>query len=257
MQKIHPTAIIAQDVEIGKNVEIGPNCLIANNVKIGDGTKLVGNVQIGRNTFIGKNNLIAFSAVVGTDPQDLKYHGEETKLIIGDNNTIREFATINRSATMDEDTTIGNNNLLMAYVHVAHNCHIKNNTILANTVQLAGHITVDDFAIIGGMSAFHQFVQIGKYAFVGGKSAVKKDVPPFTRGEGMPYRVIGLNSVGLQRKGFSQTDISAIKQIYKLFYKSGLNFSQAIAQAEKMESMTKYQKEFFNFAKRADRGLSR
>ena len=257
MSKIHETSIIGNDVKIADDVEIGPNCMIANNVVIGSGTKLVGNVQIGRNTTIGKNNFFAFSAVVGTDPQDLKYHGEETKLIIGDNNTFREFVTINRSATMDEDTTIGNNNLLMAYVHVAHNCHIENNTILANTVQLAGHITIDDFAIVGGMTAMHQFVKIGKHAFIGGKSAIKKDVPPFTRGEGMPYRVMGLNSVGLQRKGFTNEQISAVKKLYKLFYRSGLNVTDAMLEANKITNLTPEQEEFLNFIKQAERGLSR
>ncbi|MEA1971800.1 MAG: acyl-ACP--UDP-N-acetylglucosamine O-acyltransferase [Candidatus Cloacimonadota bacterium] len=257
MSKIHPTSIISENAIIGKNVEIGPNCLIGNNVKIGSDCKLIGNVQIGRNTTIGKNNYFAFSAVIGTDPQDLKYHGEETNLVIGNNNTFREFVTINRSATMDEETTIGNNNLLMAYVHVAHNCHIKNNTILANTVQLAGHITIDDFAIIGGMTAMHQFVKIGKHAFIGGKSAIKKDVPPFTRGEGMPYRVKGLNSIGLQRKRFSKEQISSIKDVYKLFYQSGINFSEALIKAQKISTPTFEQQEFIQFVKQAERGLSR
>lgn len=158
---------------------------------------------------------------------------------------------------MDEDTTIGNNCLLMAYVHIAHNCHVGSNCIIANAVNFAGHIHIGDFVTIGGMTAIHQFVKIGKYAFVGGKSGVKKDVPPYTRGEGMPYRVIGLNSVGLQRKGFTHEQIHGIKDIYKVFYQSGFNTSQALKELNNWTHLTDEQKTFLQFVKESDRGLNR
>ena len=157
---------------------------------------------------------------------------------------------------MDEATKIGDNCLFMAYSHVAHNCILGNNLIIANAVQFAGHIHVDDFVTIGGMTALHQFVKIGEYAFVGGKSGVKKDIPPYTRGEGFPYKVMGLNSVGLQRKGFSNESIAAIKRIYKLFYNSGKNVSQAIEEADKLE-LTPKQKIFVEFIMTSERGLNK
>ncbi len=257
MTKIHPTAIVHEDSKIGNNVTIGAFCIIGQHVTIGDGCTLHSNVLIEGRTTIGENNTFYHSAVVGSQPQDLKYSGEPTKLVIGDNNSIREFTTINLSATMDEDTVIGNNNLLMAYVHVAHNCQIGNNIILANACMLAGHIHINDFASIGGMVAIHQFVHIGGYTFVGGKSGIKKDVPPFTRGEGFPYRVKGLNSVGLQRKGFSIEAINSLKQVYKLFYRSELNVTQAMTQAEAIIDLTDEQKVFLDFIRKSPRGISR
>lgn len=256
MNTIHPTAIVDERAKLGDNNNIGPFCIIGKDVKLGDNNVLVSNVIIDGDTTIGDSNKFYHSAVVGSNPQDLKFHGEPTKLIIGSDNTIREFATINKSATMDEPTQIGDDCLLMAYTHVAHNCILKSHIILANTVQLAGHIHIDDYAIVGGMSAIHQFVKVGKHSFIGGKSGVKKDVPPYTRGEGFPYKVMGLNSTGLQRKGFSREQLSEIKTIYKLFYGSGKNFAQAKEVAESMK-LTALQHEFVEFAKSADRGLSK
>ncbi len=257
MSKIHPTAIVHPNAKIDENVTIGPFCIVGENVSISEGTELVSNVIIDGHTKIGKNNRIFHSAVIGTAPQDLKYNGEPTEVIIGDNNNIREFVTINRSAILGEPTTIGNNNLLMTYMHVAHNCIIGNNVIIANAVNLAGHIEIDDFVTVGGMTAIHQFVKIGKYAFVGGASGVKKDVPPFTRGEGMPYKVVGLNSVGLQRKGFSKESILTIKKIYNWFYKSKMNVSQALNSLESYGELGEFEKIFVDFIKKADRGICR
>ncbi|MDD3050543.1 MAG: acyl-ACP--UDP-N-acetylglucosamine O-acyltransferase [Candidatus Cloacimonetes bacterium] len=257
MTNIHSTAIIAPDAKIGKDVEIGPFCIIGNNVEIGDNCRLVSNVIVDGNTTIGKNNIFYHSSVIGTAPQDLKYRGEVTRLIIGDNNTVREFATINRSATMDEPTRVGNNNLLMTYSHIAHNCQLGNGIILANSVNLAGHIHIDDFVTIGGITAVHQFVKIGKFAFIGGASGVKKDVPPFTRGEGMPYIVSGLNSVGLQRRGFAEEIIRSVKQIYRIFYRSGLNTAQALAEADKLNDLNVEQKMFIEFVRNSERGITK
>jgi len=254
---IHPTAIVNEGAKIGQNVQIGPFCIIGANVVMGDNNILHSNVLIEGHTTIGSDNEFYHSAVVGSKPQDLKYKGGPTRLRIGNNNSIREFTTLNLSATLDEDTVIGDNNLLMAYVHVAHNCQIGNNVILANAVQLAGHVHIHDFATIGGMVAVHQFVFIGTHAFVGGKSGVKKDVPPFTRGEGFPYKVMGLNSVGLQRKGFSLEAINSVKKLYRFFYRQGLNTAQAIEQSEALGDITPEQQTFLNFIKNSPRGISK
>jgi len=255
MVKIHPTAIVNPKAQLGEKVFIGPFCIIGKNVKIGDNNIFDSNVLVAGNTKIGSGNRFHNSAVIGTTPQDLKYKGEPTELIIGDNNTFREFTTINCSATISEPTNIGNNSLFMAYSHIAHNCQLGNNIIIANAVNLAGHVHINDFVTIGGMTAIHQFVKIGMYAFVGGFSGVKKDIPPFTRGEGMPYHVIGLNTIGLQRKGFSPKQISDIKAIYKIFYNSGLNVSQALKSVLKIEQLTDEQKIFIDFVQHSERGV--
>lgn len=252
---IHPTAIIDNSVVMGDNNQIGPWCIIGKDVKLGNDNVLDSNVLIAKHTTIGNGNHFFHCASVGTDPQDLKYNGEVTFLNIADNNTFREFVTVNRSATTNEDSSVGSNCLLMAYVHLAHNCHLGNNVILANAVNLAGHITIDDFASVGGMVAIHQFVKIGKYCFVGGKSGIKKDVPPFTRGEGFPYQAHGLNSVGLQRKGFTPEQIRAIKEIYKIFYRSNLNTTQAMKVVDKITDFTPEQQMFVDFVKQSERGI--
>jgi UDP-N-acetylglucosamine acyltransferase len=255
MTQIHPSSIVHPNAQLGENVEIGPFCIVGEHVKIGDGTKLLSHVVVENRTIIGKNNTIFPSAVIGAIPQDLKYRGEDTEVIIGDGNTIRECVTINLSTSYEEPTTVGNGCLLMAYVHLGHNCMIGNNVILANAVNLAGHIIIDDYAILGGMTAVHQFVKIGKHAFVGGKSAVKKDVPPYTRGEGMPYLLSGLNSVGLSRKGFSDEQISGLKKIYRHFYRKKLNVSQALDSLP--EDLSNEAQEFVDFVKNAERGITK
>ena len=257
MPNIHPTAIIHPSAKIGDFTEIGAYCQIGEHVEIGKNNTINSQVVVENHTTIGDGNKFYHGAIIGSHPQDLKYKNDPTRLMIGNNNTIREFATINISATMDEDTVIGNQCLLMAYSHVAHNCQIGSNIIIANAVNIAGHVHIDDFVTIGGMTAIHQFVKIGKYAFIGGKSGLKKDVPPYTRGEGMPYKVSGLNAVGLQRKGFSSEQIQAIKKIYKLFYGSGLNVTQAMNELNNFSHLTKEQKEFVDFIKTCDRGLNR
>jgi UDP-N-acetylglucosamine acyltransferase len=255
MSNIHPTAIIKDGARIGANCKIGPYCVIGENVVLGDDNILHNNVILDGYTTIRNGNKIYSFAVLGTDPQDLKFAGEPTKLRIGDNNTIREFVTVNRSNQMDEDTVVGSNNLLMEYVHIAHNCQIGNFCIIANVVQLAGHVHVHDYATIGGVTAVHQFVHIGTQSFVGGASAVKKDIVPFSRGQGNPYLTVGLNSVGLMRKGFSNDTIAGIKEVYNLFYRSKLNTTQALAKAESME-LGEFQRVFVDFVKTADRGIS-
>jgi len=256
MTKIHPTAIIDEGAQIGADCEIGPGCHVGPSVVLGDRNILISNVILSGHTTIGDDNKISPYAVLGTDPQDLKFKGEPTRLRIGSRNKIREFVTINRSNNLEEDTVVGNDNLLMEYVHVAHNCQIGNNCVIANVVQMAGHLVISDFVSIGGMTAIHQFVHIGTHAFVGGASAIKKDIAPYTRGQGNPYHTVGLNSVGLMRRGFSNAAIAAIKEVYNLFYRKGLNTSQALEETAKLGNLTPEQEIFIEFVKQADRGLS-
>ena len=256
MSLIHPTAMIEDGASIGENCIIGPYCRIGKDVKMGGNNHLLSNVLIEGHTTLGEGNIISPYAVLGTDPQDLKFSGAPTRLRIGNHNTIREFVTINRSNQMEEDTVVGDKNLIMEYVHIAHNCQIASNCIIANVVQFAGHVHVHDFATIGGMTAVHQFVHIGTHAFVGGASAVKKDVVPYSRGQGNPYKTVGLNSVGLTRKGFSTQTIAEIKLIYNLFYRKALNTSQALAQTAEMSNLSPEQLVFIDFVRKAERGLS-
>ncbi len=256
MNNIHPTAIIEDKVELGDNVTIGPNVTIKSNVKIDDNTYIDSNAYIGSYTKIGKNCKIFPSAVVGTIPQDLKFSGEFSELIIGDNNTIREFCMINRGTKNGGGVTkIGNNNLLMAFVHIAHDCILGNNIIIANTVQFAGHITVDDNAVIGGMSALHQFVRVGKFVMVGGMSGVVQDIAPFCLTTGSRSRLNGLNLIGLKRAGFSNTEINEIKKAYRVIFKSNLTFKEAF---EKLKnSPSKNVIDMIEFLKNSKRGFCR
>jgi len=256
MISIHPTAIVHPGARIDEDCNIGPYCIIGENVALGKGNILVSHVVIDGITTIGDNNKIFSYAVIGTDPQDLKFKNEPTRLNIGSNNTIREFVTINRSNQIEEDTNVGDSNLLMEYLHIAHNCQIGNGCVIANAVQMAGHVHIADNAIIGGQTAIHQFVHIGAYAFVGGASAIKKDIFPFTRGQGNPYKTVGLNSVGLMRRGFSSETIALIKDMYNLFYRSGLNTSQALEKAGKLDNPSAEQQLIIDFVQKAERGLS-
>ncbi len=245
---IHPNAIIGKDVVIEPftaiydDVEIGDNCWIGPNVTIFSGAR------------IGKNNKIFPNASISAVPQDLKYAGEKTTTIIGDNNIIRESVTINRGTSALGYTKIGNNNLLMAYAHVAHDCVVGDNCILANGATLAGHIEVGDFAIIGGLSAIHQFTKIGSHVILMGGSLVDKDVPPFVKGAKFPLSYCGINSVGLSRRGFSQETINLIKEYYKIVFQSGLTYSNAFEELKKLPSTPELQ-EIINFISKAERGL--
>ena len=256
MTYIHPTAIIEEGAVIGENCHIGPYCHIGKYVILGSDNNLVANVTISGHTTIGTSNKIYAYAVLGTEPQDLKFKGEPTHLRIGSNNTIREFVTINCSNQLEEDTVVGDNNLLMEYVHIAHNCQSGSGCVIANVVQCGGHIHIGDFATVGGLTAIHQFVHIGTYAFVGGASAVKKDIVPYSRGQGNPYKTVGLNSIGLMRKGFSTQTLAAIKEIYNIFYRSGLNTSQAMEKALQISNPTPEQLIFIQFVQNAQRGIS-
>jgi UDP-N-acetylglucosamine acyltransferase len=226
---IDKRAVIDPRAEIDEGVTIGPFCVIGPDVQIGRGTTIGPHVVIKGSTKIGVDNKIFQFSSIGEDPQDKKYAGEETFLEIGDRNTIREFVTINRGTTQDAVATrLGSDNLLMAYVHIAHDCQVGNDTIMANAASLAGHVHLDDWAILGGFSTVHQFCHIGAHSFAGLGSTIKRDVPPFVLINGNPAKPHGINSEGLRRRGFSDESIQQIKRAYKVIYKKQLQLSEAI-----------------------------
>lgn len=218
---IHPTAIIAPDAELGNNVEVGPYAIIEEKVVIGDNTVVKPHTLISGPTTIGSNNTIGPFATIGAPPQDLKYQGEDSTLVIGDNNQIREYVSIHRGTGADRnETTVGSDNLLMGYVHVAHDCIVGNHVIMANGATLAGHVIVFDNAILGGLVAVHQFSRIGAHSYIGGLSGISQDVPPFiiVSGTRNGMRVSGINKVGLRRKAFSNDDIRNLDKAYRIIF---------------------------------------
>lgn len=255
---IHPQAIIETGAVIGKNVKIGPWTYIAANVVIGDNCEISSHVVINGPTRLGKGNRIFQFASIGEDCQDLKYAGELTELVIGDNNTFRENCTIHRGTVQDNSLTqIGSNNLFMAYTHVAHDCMVGSHCILANGASIAGHVHVGDHAIIGGMSGVHQFCHIGAHSFIGANSLILKDIPPYVMASGQPAKPFGLNSEGLKRRGFDKDVILQIKRAYKAVYRQGLTIDQAMQKitddgADRVELTL-----FTDFIKNSSRGIIR
>ena len=225
---ISPLASIHPEAKIGADVEIGPFVFIDKDVEIGDGCISDSNATICQYTKLGKHCHVFPSAVIGAIPQDLKFHGEVTWTIIGDNCVLREFVTVHRGTFSKGQTVIGNNNLIMAYCHVAHDCVLGNNIIMSNTTQLAGEVVVDDYAIIGGGTLVHQFSHIGSHVMVQGGSRINKDVPPFIIAAREPISYCGVNSVGLNRRGFTAEQIHTIQEVYRLLYQGGMNTTQAL-----------------------------
>jgi UDP-N-acetylglucosamine acyltransferase len=255
---IHPSAIVYSGAEIDVDVEIGPFAVIGANVKIGRGTKIGPSAVIQGWTEIGENNQIFHLTSVGAIPQDLKYKGEETYLKIGNGNIIREFATIHPgTVTGDGETTIGNDNLFMAYSHVAHDCHIGNKVIMANGATLAGHISVEDYAILGGLSAVHQFARIGAHVMVAGGAMVGQDVPPYTMASGDRATLHGLNLIGLKRCGFSDEVIRNLKKAYKILVRSNLRVEDALAKIKSEIPSSSELNHFVEFVENAKRGICR
>ena len=235
MTELHPTAIIDPSAKIGTVVSIGPYSVIGPDVVIGDECWIGPHVVINGPTTLGRDNKIFQFASVGEVPQDLKFEGEDTRLEIGDRNTVREFATINRGTGDGGSVTrIGNDNLLMAYIHIAHDCIVGNHVILSNNASLAGHVTVGDYAILGGFTLVHQFCAIGEHVFAGMGSAIAKDVPPYLIVSGAPAAPHGLNKVGLKRRGFSDEQLRQLSRAYKLLYRQGLSFDEAKSQLQKL-----------------------
>ncbi len=248
---IHPNAKIA------KGVSIEPFSTIYDNVEIGEGTWIGPNVTIFPGARIGKNCRIFPGAVISAIPQDLKFNGEDTTTEIGDNTTIRECVTINRGTTDKMKTAVGSNCLIMAYAHVAHDCILGNNIILANSVTLAGHVQIDDWAILEGLVAVQQFIRIGAHSFLAGGSLVRKNVPPFTKAAREPLQYIGINSVGLRRRGFTNELILEIEDIYRTLYVKGLNVANALTVIEQEAPVSKEKEEILNFIRESKDGIMR
>jgi UDP-N-acetylglucosamine acyltransferase len=253
-----PLAYIHPEAKIAQNVTVEPFTTIYKDVQIGEGTWIGPNVTIMEGARIGKNCRIFPGAVVSAPPQDLKYKGEPSTVVIGDNTTIRECVTLNRGTVLDKNATIiGENCLLMAYVHVAHDCVIGNNVVISNSVQLAGHIEIQDYVNIGGTSAIQQFVKIGTSAFVSGGTLVRKDVPPFVKAAREPLAYCGINSVGLRRRGFSNEKINEIQEIYRNIYLRGLNNSDALDVIELEMAPSKERDQIIQFVRTSERGIMR
>jgi len=254
---IHKFADIHPEAIIGKNVTIGPFSSIADDVQIGEGTWIGPNVAVMEGTHIGKNCKIFPGAVLGAIPQDMKFKGEKTTVEIGNETTIREFVTVNRGTKAVGKTIVGNNTLLMAYVHIAHDCEIGDHCILVNNTTLAGEVKVRDWAILSGGTLVHQFVHIGAHVMVGGGSKVRKDVPPFVKADRDPLSYMGVNSVGLRRRGFSNEKINEILDIYRTIYLKGLTVSQALEVIGHDYEPTPERNEILNFIRNSSRGIIR
>lgn len=252
---ISPMASVDPTAKLGANVIVDPFTMIHEDVVIGDNTWIGPNVTIFPGAQIGKNCKIFPGSVVAGIPQDLKFKGEESTVIIGDNTTIRECVTISRGTVDKQTTIIGSGCLLMAYVHVAHDCVIGNHVIVANSVQIAGHVSIDDWAIVGGSSAVHQFVKIGMHAMVSGGSLVRKDVPPFTKAAREPLSYAGVNSLGLRRRGFSSETIAHIQEVYRFLFLNSMNNSKALEEIEVNLPATKERDEILNFIRSSERGV--
>lgn len=256
LSKVHATAIVDPSAQLGEGVEVGPYSVIGPNVVIREGTRVGPHVLVERNTVIGQGCEIHQGAVLGTAPQDLKYQGEYTEVVIGDGTVIREYATINRGTAARGRTEVGSHCLIMAYVHVAHDCVIGDHVILSNAVNMAGHVEIGDWAIVGGLTAIHQFVRIGAHAIVGGASRVPKDIPPFVKAAGNPIGLYGLNTVGLQRRGFPEEVRQELKRAYRLFFQSSLNVSQALERARQELKPFPEILLFLDFVERSERGIT-
>ncbi len=252
---IHPTAIVAPEAELAADVEVGPFAIVGPAVTVGPRGKIAARAILEQNVRMGADCRVGTGSIVGGAPQDLKYAGEETWVEVGEGTVIREYCTINRGTTQSRRTTLGKQCLVMSYVHIAHDCHIGDRVILANGVQLAGHVTIETCATISGLTPVHQFVKIGAYAFVGGMSRVTKDVPPYTKAVGSPMKLYGLNAVGLQRHGFSAEAVAELKKAYRLFFRSGLNISQALDRSRTELAPLPEVTTFLQFIEESGRGV--
>ncbi len=253
--RIHPTALVDPSAELGTDVEIGPWAMVGPRCVIGDGTVLSPRATLERDVTLGQRVRVGVGSVLGGDPQDLKYRGEDTRVEIGDDTAIREYATINRGTSHSLVTKVGRGCFLMSYVHLAHDCQLGDGVIISNGTQLAGHVIVDDRATISGLCAVHQFVRIGSHAFIGGCSRVAQDVPPYVKAVGNPVKLFGLNSVGLQRHGFSEPVVKELKRAYRLLFRSEHNVSQGLvrarAECEALAEVTS----FLDFVEQSERGV--
>ena len=248
---------IDPQAKIAKNVVVEPFVTIEKNVEIGSGTWIGSNVTIMEGARIGENCEIFPGAVISAIPQDLKFDGEDSLAIIGDNTIVRECATINRATKATGKTIVGNNCLIMAYAHIAHDCVIGNNAIIVNNVALGGHVEIGEHAIIGGITAVHQFIRIGKHCMVSGGSLVRKDIPPYVKAGREPLSFIGINSIGLRRKNFSEEEITEIQDIYRILYQKGNNNTQAVNKIEIDFKISEIRDEIISFVRNSGRGIMR
>ncbi len=254
--QIHPSAVIDESAQLGAGVHVEPYAVIGPNVVIGAGTRVGAHVIVERDTMVGENCRLHKGAALGGDPQDLKYAGESSRLVVGDRTVVREFATLNRGSAARGSTDIGSDCLIMAYAHVAHDCVIGDHVVIANAVNMGGHATVGDWVVIGGMSAVHQFARIGSHAFIGGMSAVRKDVPPYVKASGHPMRLFGLNSIGLQRRGFTLEVRKEIRRAYRLLFQSDLNVRDAVVEARSTLQSSPELEALLQFIEQSERGVT-
>ena len=253
---IHPTALVDASATIAADAVIGPWAIVGPNCVVGSGSVLQPRAVLEENVTIGQHVTVGIGTVLGGKPQDLKWQGEETFVEIGNHTTIREYSTINRGTSQSWKTTVGEHCYIMSYVHLAHDCHVGNHVIMSNGTQLAGHVTIDDWAIISGLCAIHQFAKVGRHSFIGGCSRVAKDVPPFVKAVGNPIKLYGLNSVGLQRRGFSDETVAELKKAYRLFFRSDLNVSQALEQARQELKPSAEVQDLISFIETSGRGTT-
>ncbi len=257
MANIHPAAIVSKKAKLSDDIKVGPFSVIGDNVKIGPGTEIGTHCIIDGNTAVGSNCQIFAGAVVGSRPQDLKYKGEKSFLEIGDNNIIREYCTFNLGTEEGGKTKVGNNNLFMAYSHVAHDCNVGNNCVIANNGTLAGHVTIEDMAVVGGLVAIHQFVRIGKLSIIGGCSKVVQDIPPYSTCDGHPARVYGLNLIGLRRHNIDRESIKQLDRAFRVLFNSGLSMKHSLEKLAKENLSAPEVNYLVNFVKDSERGLVR
>jgi UDP-N-acetylglucosamine acyltransferase len=252
---IHPTAIVDPSAQLGHGVEIGPWALVGPRVSVGDRCSIGPRVRLQQNVKLAADVSVGDGTIIGGDPQDLKYQGEETWVEIGEGTIIREYTTINRGTSATYRTVVGARCFIMTYVHLAHDCRVGDHVTIANGTQCAGHVTIHDRAVLSGLNGIHQFVTIGTYAFVGGGSRVNQDIPPYVKAVGNPMELYGLNSTGLQRAGFSGETIAALKRAYRLFFNSELNLSQALERARGDLPPLPEVERFLDFVESSERGV--
>lgn len=257
MSSLHKSAQISSDAKLGQNISVGPGAVIEGGVTIGDDCRIGSNTLIAEGARLGRGVTMFHGSVVGSIPQDLKFGGEDSEAIIGDGTVLREYATVNRGTAESGSTSLGKNCFIMSYAHVAHDCHLGNNVIMANSVNLAGHIEIDDFAILGGLVPVHQFVHIGAHCMVGGGFRIPKDICPYALVGGYPIKVIGMNSIGLKRRGFEKDAIRTLEKAFKILFFSKLNTSQAIERIKSEIEPIAEIKVILDFIARSKRGLAK
>ena len=262
MTQVHATALVDARAELADNVSVGPYAVIGAHVRIGEGSNIGAHCVVEGHTTIGRDNRISPFASIGGPPQDKKYAGEPTRLVIGDGNTIREFVTINTGTVQDGGlTSLGDDNWIMAYVHIAHDCHVGSHTIIANATQLGGHVHLGDWAFLGGLSGVHQFVRVGAHAMTGFQTRLSQDLPPYVTAAGNPAAATGINAEGLRRRGFSPERIAQVRQMHKLLYRQGLTLAAGIAAIEGLRGQLEGSEAdialMLDFLAQAERGIVR